>query len=130
MHGRDRPRHAAPLAGADFNFDHPDAFDVVEITRCLDSLKRGQKTIIPVYDFTTHSRSTDVKTVKPAEVILFEGILVLHVQPIVERLNMKVCYWCVGFSRCRRALACFQCQQRLLAIANKPSNADIRGHGR
>lgn len=48
-------------------------------------------TTIPVYDFTTHSRASEVQTVKPGEVILFEGILVLHVPAIVERLNMKVC---------------------------------------
>lgn len=74
----------------EYNFDHPQAFDILEITRCLDSLKRGNETAIPEYDFATHSRSDTVLKVKPGEVIMFEGILVLHVPEIVERLNMKV----------------------------------------
>jgi uridine kinase len=76
---------------AEYNFDHPQAFDILEITRCLDSLKRGNETEIPVYDFATHSRSDAVGKVKPCEVIMFEGILVLHVPEILKRLNMKVC---------------------------------------
>ena len=86
----------------EYNFDHPQAFDISEISRCLDSLKRGNETLIPEYDFNTHSRSDTVEKVKPAEVIMFEGILVLHVPEIVERLNMKVCAY--FSSRC--AIAC------------------------
>lgn len=47
--------------------------------------------MIPEYDFATHSRSDTVYKVKPCEVIMFEGILVLHIPEVVERLNMKVC---------------------------------------
>ena len=80
-----------PVTGhADFNFDHPDAFDVAAIGRCLDALKRGEEAAIPVYNFTTHARAAETQTVKPVEVILFEGILVLHIPEILERLNMKV----------------------------------------
>jgi uridine kinase len=83
-----RDSHTMLLAG--FDFDHPDAFDIPEIARCLDNLKKGKETPIPVYDFTTHSRSDKVVAVKPAEVIMFEGILVLHIPQILKRLNMKV----------------------------------------
>jgi uridine kinase len=74
----------------------------------LDSLKRGCETEIPEYDFATHSRSDTVFKVKPCEVIMFEGILVLHVPEIVERLNMKVC-----FHRCRSHLiTMLHCKQQ------------------
>ena len=74
---------------ADYNFDHPDAFDVAEILRCLDALKRGAAVDIPVYDFNSHARKAEPQRVAPAEVILFEGILVLHIGAVLERLNMK-----------------------------------------
>jgi hypothetical protein len=75
---------------ADYNFDHPDAFDLPAIQACLDCLKKGQATEIPMYDFLHHCRTGQMQQVQPAEVILFEGILVLHITEIVERLNMKV----------------------------------------
>jgi uridine kinase len=78
------------VAHAGFNFDHPDAFDVAEIMRCLDTLRKGKEARVPVYDFVKHDRSVESRLVKPVEVILFEGILILHVPEVVERLNMKV----------------------------------------
>jgi uridine kinase len=37
---------------------------------------------IPTYDFTTHSRSTATQHVEPADVVIVEGILVLHMEKI------------------------------------------------
>ena len=61
---------------------------------CLDTLRKGKEAAVPVYDFTRHARSQEVISVQPVEVILFEGILVLHVPQILERLNMKVRHAC------------------------------------
>ena len=51
---------------------------------------------MPVYDFTNHCRADTVQRVRPAEVILFEGILVLHIPEVLSRCNMKA-------RRCRSA---------------------------
>ena len=45
---------------------------------------------VPTYDFTLHQRSTQTRRAEPADVIVVEGILVLHMQPIRSMLNMKV----------------------------------------
>ena len=46
---------------------------------------------VPVYDFATHQRSmTETRRVEPADVIVIEGILVLHIPEVCQRLNMKV----------------------------------------
>uniref|UniRef100_A0A061RT66 Uridine kinase n=1 Tax=Tetraselmis sp. GSL018 TaxID=582737 RepID=A0A061RT66_9CHLO len=75
----------------EYNFDHPDAFDEEAIITCLTALKEGKGVDVPVYDFKTHSRSpTEVRRVEPADVIIFEGILVLHMQRIRDLLNMKI----------------------------------------
>ncbi|HEY3266775.1 MAG TPA: uridine kinase [Armatimonadota bacterium] len=58
------------------NFDHPDAFDTALLVEHLTTLKAGQPIRQPVYDFTRHSRSGFIE-VKPAKVILLEGILIL-----------------------------------------------------
>ena len=66
------------------NYDHPDAFDTPLLTKHLDALRRGESVKCPVYDYTKHNRSEETRT------ILIEGILILAIREIVERLDMKV----------------------------------------
>mmetsp|Transcript_24191 Transcript_24191/g.53662 ORF Transcript_24191/g.53662 Transcript_24191/m.53662 type:complete len:463 (+) Transcript_24191:83-1471(+) len=75
----------------DVNFDDPSLFDVPALLSCLDALRRAEAVDVPVYDFVTNRRS-DVQSrrVMPADVVVIEGILVLHVPEILERLNMKI----------------------------------------
>nr|QKY14883.1 uridine kinase (UK) [Polytomella parva] len=73
-----------------FNFDHPDAFDTPLLMSCLKDLQDGKAIDVPIYDFTTHSRSGKVRRVEPADVIIIEGILVLHEQSVRNLCNMKV----------------------------------------
>ncbi|KXZ55679.1 hypothetical protein GPECTOR_2g1229 [Gonium pectorale] len=73
-----------------YNFDHPDALDRQELLHCLQGLKEGRSVDIPVYDFATHSRSTETRRVDPADVVIMEGILVLAMEEIRGQLNMKI----------------------------------------
>ena len=45
---------------------------------------------VPIYDFTTHSRSGLTQHVQPADVVIMEGILVLHMQEVRDLFNMKI----------------------------------------
>lgn len=45
---------------------------------------------VPEYDFTTHRRSPRTRRMMPADVVIIEGILVLHSQKIRDMLNMKI----------------------------------------
>jgi uridine kinase len=73
------------------NFDEPDAFDIETMAQCLDTLKDGQAADVPIYDFVTSKRDpTQVRHVSPADVVIVEGILVLHVPELVKRFNMKI----------------------------------------
>ena len=40
----------------EYNFDHPDAFDVELLKSTLQRLKEGRKVEVPIYNFVTHSR--------------------------------------------------------------------------
>lgn len=73
-----------------FNFDHPDAFDEQAMIDCLEDLKLGKHVEVPMYDFTTHRRSSETRRVDPADVIILEGILVLHMESLRSRLNMRI----------------------------------------
>uniref|UniRef100_A0A671KR49 Uridine-cytidine kinase n=3 Tax=Sinocyclocheilus anshuiensis TaxID=1608454 RepID=A0A671KR49_9TELE len=73
-----------------FNFDHPDAFDNELIVKTLCDIMEGRTVQIPVYDFVTHSRKEETVTVYPADVVLFEGILMFYSQEIRDLFQMKL----------------------------------------
>ncbi|XP_055381979.1 uridine-cytidine kinase-like 1 isoform X2 [Condylostylus longicornis] len=74
----------------EYNFDHPDAFDIDLLIDVLKKLKEGRKVEVPVYNFVTHSRENHTKTMYGANVIIFEGILVFHNPEVLKLLDMKV----------------------------------------
>ncbi|XP_061292816.1 uridine-cytidine kinase-like 1 isoform X9 [Bos javanicus] len=94
------PRRPLPLvltrqqqeqaAHNNFNFDHPDAFDFDLIISTLKKLKQGKSVKVPIYDFTTHSRKKDWKTLYGANVIIFEGIMAFADKTLLELLDMKI----------------------------------------
>mmetsp|Transcript_63594 Transcript_63594/g.196932 ORF Transcript_63594/g.196932 Transcript_63594/m.196932 type:complete len:478 (+) Transcript_63594:53-1486(+) len=75
----------------EINFDEPAAFDIKTVSECLDALKRGESFEVPVYDFVTSKRRPDVsRHVNPADVVVIEGILSLHLPEIVGKCNMRI----------------------------------------
>ncbi|XP_075772414.1 uridine-cytidine kinase-like 1 isoform X5 [Pelodiscus sinensis] len=74
----------------EYNFDHPDAFDFDLLISVLRKLKKGKSVKVPVYDFTTHSRRKEWKTIYGANVVVFEGILSFANKELLKLLDMKV----------------------------------------
>ena len=72
------------------NFDHPDAIDIELFNQQLISLIKGHSIEIPVYDFSTHSRSNKTRKVDPHHVIVVEGILTLHYPSLRELMDIKI----------------------------------------
>jgi uridine kinase len=72
------------------NFDHPDAFDTELLVGHLRALKRGESVEKPVYNFVSSLRETATTRVAPASIILIEGIMVLHSEPIRHELDVKL----------------------------------------
>lgn len=56
------------------NFDSPDAFDWPLILKAIKDLRQGKDIEVPWYDYKTHSR-IGTRTIKSADIIIFEGIL-------------------------------------------------------
>uniref|UniRef100_A0A671WJC3 Uridine-cytidine kinase n=1 Tax=Sparus aurata TaxID=8175 RepID=A0A671WJC3_SPAAU len=84
------PEEQTLAASNDYNFDHPDAFDFDLLTHTLRKLKQGKSVKIPVYDFTTHGRQKEWKTVYGASVIIFEGIMAFADKKLLQLLDMKI----------------------------------------
>jgi len=72
------------------NFDHPDAFDTDLLVDQMKDLKGGRAVQKPVYDFVTSTREKKSVTVAPADIILIEGILVLHMDRVRKELDVKI----------------------------------------
>jgi uridine kinase len=73
-----------------FNFDHPSAFDEKLMLRTLQSILAGKKVEINLYDYRSNSVSDKIQTIYPADVVLFEGILVFYFPEIRDLFHMKL----------------------------------------
>ena len=72
------------------NFDHPDSLETELLIEHLKILRVGRAVEIPIYDFTTHTRTQRTRHVKPAPVILVEGILVFAEPELRALFDVKL----------------------------------------
>lgn len=75
---------------AKLNYDHPDAFDTPRMTRDLQTLRRGQAVLCPVYDYTIHNRSSNTVEVTPTKVVIVEGILIFQNKALRDLMDIKI----------------------------------------
>ncbi|KAH8247242.1 hypothetical protein KR038_000878 [Drosophila bunnanda] len=74
-----------------FNFDHPDAFNEELMYSTLQNILKGHKVEIPSYDYRTNSLDFEnMLIIYPADVVLFEGILVFYFPKIRDLFHMKL----------------------------------------
>ena len=72
------------------NWDHPEAFDLDLFVSHLEQLARGEPVEKPVYDFTTHVRSSRTERITPADVIVVDGILLFVDERVRALCDVKV----------------------------------------
>lgn len=72
------------------NYDHPNALETELLASHLAELRAGRGVDVPIYDFTTHTRSPRTRRVEASPVIIVEGILVLVEAVLREQLDIKI----------------------------------------
>ena len=72
------------------NFDHPNSIEFSLLCEHLAQLKSGSTIEMPVYSYLTCLRSEETITIKPARVVLVEGILILADSGLRDMLDVKV----------------------------------------
>lgn len=83
--------HCTAQEKRDHNFDHPDSIDFDLLCQQLKELKEGKTIEQPVYSYITCGRSTEeTVTVKPADVIIVEGILIFTCKALLEQMDIKL----------------------------------------
>lgn len=70
------------------NFDNPNAFDIELLQKHLILLKKGNIIQMPVYSFCQYTRDDRTICVQPRDIIILEGILILH-YPMIRQLLDK-----------------------------------------
>ncbi|CAD5124574.1 DgyrCDS12848 [Dimorphilus gyrociliatus] len=75
-----------------YNFDHPDAFDIELLEKTFDQIIDRKTVWVPAYDKKSNERLSKDKwqKVPPADVIIFEGILAFYFQKIRDSFHMKL----------------------------------------
>jgi uridine kinase len=72
------------------NFDHPDSLEFSLLIDHLKQLKKGKSIEMPIYSYLTCLRAKETITIKPARVVLVEGILILADLGLRSMLDIKV----------------------------------------
>lgn len=75
---------------AKLNYDHPNSFDTDLLIQALKDLRAGRAVTCPVYDYSIHDRSDRVLHIKPAKVIIVEGILVFQNRELCRQMDVKL----------------------------------------
>lgn len=72
------------------NYDEPASIEWPLLVKQLRELGEGKTIQMPVYDFLTCARLPETTTVKPREVVVVEGILVLTDKALRDMMDVKV----------------------------------------
>lgn len=79
-----------PAQRDEVNFDHPNSLDTELLSTHIERLKNGKTIEVPIYDFSTHSRTDDIFTVKSRGVIIVEGILIFVEAALRSLFDVKI----------------------------------------
>lgn len=79
-----------PAQRDEINFDHPNSLETELLIRHIASLRDGKAVEVPIYDFSTDSRTGQTITVQPCQVILVEGILIFAEPELRKMFDVKI----------------------------------------
>jgi len=79
-----------PAQRVEVNFDHPNSLETELLTRHILQLRSGQPVDVPIYNFSTHSRTDRTYTVQPRRVVLVEGILIFTEAALRDLFSVKI----------------------------------------
>src|SRR5687768_13666250 len=69
--------HLSPARRARLNFDHPRAIDWERLEQVIARFAQGRATSVPRYDFATHGRLRGETALRPAAILIVEGLWLL-----------------------------------------------------
>jgi uridine kinase len=86
---RDRS-HLTPEERALINFDEPDALDNGRLLADLADLKHGRAAVCPQYDFSSHTRRVEGRSIAPSPIVIVEGILLFAIPALCDAFDLRL----------------------------------------
>jgi uridine kinase len=74
----------------DVNYDEPAALDNALLVQHLAELKAGRAVECPQYDFGTHTRRPQTRSVAPARIVAVEGILLFAIPELCAAFDLRI----------------------------------------
>lgn len=75
---------------AQFNFDHPNSLESELLREHILQLQAGKDINVPIYDFATHTRTSEYRHVPSQRLILVEGILIFAESTLRDLFDMRI----------------------------------------
>ena len=72
------------------NFDHPDSIEWSLFVKHIRELKAGNAVECPTYDYLTCARMSETVPVRPAKLLLVEGILIYTCPQLCREIDLKI----------------------------------------
>ncbi len=72
------------------NYDHPNSIEFSLLIDHINQLKNNLPIKKPAYDFTQHTRLAKDEIVKPAKILIVEGILIFAIKQLRELFDIRV----------------------------------------
>ena len=85
-----RNDHLSFVERVGLNYDHPNLIDFPLLIQHIKDLSAGKSIEKPIYDFQTYNRKDETETVKPAKLIIVEGILLFTLDELRDLFDAKV----------------------------------------
>ncbi len=82
--------HVPEEVRRDINFDHPNSIEYELITKHIKELKDGKTIQCPIYSYISCTRDKKTVPVKPAHVLIVEGILSLTNKELRDTMDVKI----------------------------------------
>ena len=75
---------------AEINYDHPDSLEHNMLIKHLAELKKGNAVDVPLYDYSQHLRSKNVRRIGKNKIIILEGILLFTEPALRDMMDIKI----------------------------------------
>lgn len=73
-----------------YNFDDPAAYDFKEAAAFIDAIKKGHRTSIPIYNYSTCAFEPVKRTVYGVDVLIFEGPFIFYTKELEAMFDLKL----------------------------------------
>jgi uridine kinase len=82
--------HLDPAERDKVNFDHPDSLEMGLIEKHVSQIANGDVIDRPTYEFASHTRSSKVVRLEPADIVIVDGIFALYSAQIRKHLDCSI----------------------------------------